>query len=264
MLFSNLHKITEYSLRMQKCANCGNEGNGNFCSQCGQSRKVGRINAHYIFHDLPSTFFQLDKGFFFTVKQLATQPAQSIKDFIQGKRKPYTKPLAFALITSTIYFLLSHWLGFNNFFEDALSGFKSANSDRIGSNYMTDFLEFIIQYSSYFILLLAPIAALASLIAFKKAKYNYFEHLVLNLYIFGIQYLLSTITTPLFSSFYYLEGLPFLLAVIYNIWVFYTYFNKDKPVKRVLNIFFYYALFYFILSGILISITGVSMLFNPK
>ena len=91
------------------CKNCGHDLEGNFCSNCGQSAKVDKISYGYVLSEIPNSLFQIDHGFFYTVKELFTRPGNSLREFMEGKRKDHYKPLAFLLITSTLYALFDYF-----------------------------------------------------------------------------------------------------------------------------------------------------------
>ena len=69
------------------CLNCNKLIKSNFCPDCGQSAKTHRFSLqHFFVHDLVHGIFHLDKGFFFTIKELFTRPGHTIREYIEGKR----------------------------------------------------------------------------------------------------------------------------------------------------------------------------------
>jgi hypothetical protein len=89
------------------CKNCGEVLSGNFCSQCGQNSKVGKITLQKLIFELSESILQFNGGLPFTFKELTTRPGKSIKDYLNGNRKNHFKPIAYVLLFSTIYFLFS-------------------------------------------------------------------------------------------------------------------------------------------------------------
>jgi ascorbate-specific PTS system EIIC-type component UlaA len=75
---------------------------GNFCQHCGQNTNVDKINLPNFLHELSDSIFQINKGILFTIRELFVRPGESIREFIKGKRKYHFKPVAFALVMSTV------------------------------------------------------------------------------------------------------------------------------------------------------------------
>ena len=105
------------------CKNCGHDFEGNFCPNCGQSAHTQRIDYKYLANEIPQSIFKLNRGFLYTIKELSLRPGQSIRGFVEGKRKPYYQPLPFLFITSAIYILASHLTGANTFLNDLMTGY---------------------------------------------------------------------------------------------------------------------------------------------
>lgn len=81
-----MNKITKH------CANCNNAVKGNFCTECGQSIKVSRINIFNVIEELQFSFLHINKGIVYTVKELLLRPGYTIKSYLSGKRIQYFKP----------------------------------------------------------------------------------------------------------------------------------------------------------------------------
>ena len=89
------------------CKNCNNHFRGNFCSNCGQSASVEKINAAYFLHDIPHSVLHIDKGFFFTLKMMLTKPGYTLRQYLKGHRVQHYRPFGFVIIMSTICTLLN-------------------------------------------------------------------------------------------------------------------------------------------------------------
>lgn len=89
------------------CLNCGNSFEGNYCNDCGQKHNVTRITWKELFHNVPHMLFHLDDGFFYTIRQLLLDPGQTIREYLEGKRKRYFNPFVMLLLLaglcSTLY-----------------------------------------------------------------------------------------------------------------------------------------------------------------
>lgn len=71
---------------------------GNFCPACGQRASVRRIDFRSLLKDVPPAVFQVDRGFAFNVVQLFKRPGYAIRDYLEGKRKPFFNPLSYMLV----------------------------------------------------------------------------------------------------------------------------------------------------------------------
>jgi hypothetical protein len=69
-----------------KCLNCNNTIDKNFCNICGQKTSTHRFSIKHILDaGILNGIFMINKGFFFTIKELFTRPGHSIREYINGK-----------------------------------------------------------------------------------------------------------------------------------------------------------------------------------
>lgn len=241
---------------MHTCKNCENEYEGNYCSACGQSAQVRRIDFHYLIHDIPDSVLQINHGLLFTIKSLLIRPGHSIREFISGKRIPYLKPLSFFLFTTAAYVLGAYLLGrptlIAEFIKGLFSGMESTQSS-VG----TKLLNYILEYQTYFLLLYVPLFSFASYVAFIRSGYNYFEHLVLNLYIKGQQALIYLALGFWISDESALILIPILLNLFYNAWTYLQFFKSKSRLKVVLLLLLTYLLLAIIILILLIALASI-------
>ena len=156
------------------CKNCSKTFEGNFCPQCGQDAHEHRINASSILHDIPHSIFHIDKGFFYTLVKLFTHPGKMLKEYIDGKRVSYFRPLAYVVLMSAIATFIMKgisWISRSIFLKYNPGGaFPESHG-------------FFSHYISIFIFLTIPLTALVTWLFFIRQKYNYWEHIVMNTYI---------------------------------------------------------------------------------
>jgi hypothetical protein len=156
------------------CKNCENCFKGKFCPECSQPAKVGKIDAHYFIHDIPHSIFHIDKGFFYTLKQLFTNPGKAMIDYLSGKRIRHFRPFGFVIILSTICTLLIK--GINKVIN--LRYIADHSGEKIVSAQ-----NFFVNYPSVLIFLMIPILSFVTWLCFKKRQYNYWEHFLVNTYL---------------------------------------------------------------------------------
>ena len=68
------------------CKNCDQHFEGHYCNNCGQSASVKRINVFNVGSIFLHGFFHIDKGFFYTIKELSIHPGKMLREYVAGKR----------------------------------------------------------------------------------------------------------------------------------------------------------------------------------
>lgn len=155
-------------LQPSTCKNCGNTGNGKYCSRCGQKLHTERLTLHGILHEVFHYFTHLDKGFGYTLKQLAIRPGNMQRDYINGHRAAHQKPFSMFFVCGTVCGLAYYFinLAFHNL-------------------YQRDTVSEADYFRHYFVLMQAVMLPLYSLVLwllFRNTKTNYAEALVVTLY----------------------------------------------------------------------------------
>jgi Protein of unknown function (DUF3667) len=156
------------------CKNCEHHYKGNFCPTCGQKATEGHIGLKYFLHDIPHSVFHIDKGFFYTLGVLISSPGQALKNYLAGKRVKFFKPFAFVIIMSTICTILIKGIHYLINLR-----FQILNEGRI-INFERFFFE---KYISILIFLLIPLLSFITWLCFRKQKYNYWEHFLVNTFL---------------------------------------------------------------------------------
>tara|TARA_B100000965_G_C19502438_1_gene718081 strand:- start:242 stop:988 length:747 start_codon:yes stop_codon:yes gene_type:complete len=230
------------------CKNCSNPVENNFCSYCGQSVKVERLKTKNLTQDLIHEVFQLNHGIVFTFLMLFKKPGYYITSYLEGKRKALFKPISYVFMLSTLYYLVSYYSGGHTYINDFILGFKNAgeSNDEVSN----EFLSWFAEHFAYTSLMLIPLQAVATLIAFRKSGFNFMEHIVINAYITGQQAIIYALFVALGSIFnveYLLSAISSLFAVCYAFYVFISMFKaKNKASTIGLGIFYYLLYFVFI------------------
>lgn len=216
------------------CKNCDNTFTGKFCNNCGQSAATHKINLHFLWHDIQHGLFHFEGGILYSAKELFTRPGHSIREFLEGKHVKHIKPLSLLVIVATVYGLLYHSLHINPMTE-----FKTNTSqaERAGLERVNDWLA---THFSWAMLFTLPFYALASFLAFKKQKYNFVEHLVLNAFIASQKMINHIVTLPVL---YVCIGSPYFKVVIGALtvvdiillgWTYAQFFNALNKAKSIL------------------------------
>lgn len=215
-----------------KCKHCNTTlaQNAKYCHQCGGFVKTERITIKNLWKDFAKDFFGYDNRFIFTIKQMMTRPQIVLEEYLIGVRKKYIKPASLLAISATIFVLLvtifdgqlevinneQYKLYYGKEFVDQLNQGKIDQSDSrmaaIEGGNKTGGL--MMKYFSLATFLLIPVYAFISFLTYRK-PFNYAEHIILNAYLQGFSFLISSIffvlslVQPALYYFY------FLIIIIY-------------------------------------------------
>lgn len=249
----------ETTLQVKTCKNCNENLTGNFCAHCGQKASVRRYSFKYfVENNIIHGIWNINSGFFFTIKQLFTRPGHSIREFINGKRIGYFNVITLLLIV----------VGFSHFIAEytqvRLSDLVPENSTDI----VNELEVFSKKYPKITLLLTIPFYTIFSFLWFKKSKLNLSEHLVLNSYKTAaelIMGLIFTVITIFYTNvnvliiIYYIFVL--LGSLVYSFWYYKQFFSTYGYSKTELIIRSLAAIFSpFILStiiGVVISVVKI-------
>ena len=164
------------------CANCEAPLVGEFCARCGQRAWRGRFTLRAIFAQHVAGALDLDRGLLFTFVELSRRPGNMVRDYVRGHTVSYANPVKYFLVVGTLTTLVYVKTGLagemaSQIALEITTGTRGRLSPGAGA-----LVEMI---SSYFTLLLAftlPTAAVATRWVFRRAGYNYAEHLIFNAY----------------------------------------------------------------------------------
>ncbi len=169
---------------MTTCKNCAQEFEGNYCPACGQKSSTRRFSTKIVFAELVDKLLPLDQGILFTSKHLITRPGAMMRDYLDGKRAKFSKPLQFLLLMVAISLIF-----FSQ--EDFLSGMKdgmnsSDKSQKPGDQEVSKLVtQWISDYMTALIVGIVPFTALVARWLFRMLDLNFAEHIVINCYLIG-------------------------------------------------------------------------------
>lgn len=216
---------------MDNCKNCNAELNGNFCSNCGQPAKLKKIDGHYIKHEI-GRVLQLEKGIFYTIKELLIRPGQSIREFISENRNKLVNPIVFIIFTSLIFTLIKHYFHIKDIY---------VHYEGPQENAISEIFKWIKENYGYVNIIMGFFITFWSKIFFRKNNYNFYEILILLCFVMGIVMLI-------FSLFGSIEGLTkislmqyaSMVGIVYISWAIGQFFEKKH--KNYLKAFAAYIL----------------------
>jgi len=183
----------------KNCLNCGATLTGNFCSNCGQSGKVSRISFRDTLSDFFSASFALEGPLMRTIKLMIVNPGKLCREFLEGRRKRYYKPVAFFILLTAIYIILRSWLDYNPV-EGNMETLD--NSERVDVSLLKEAGLFMFQHINNFLFLLVFGIAFSFKLFFWK-HYRLAEYVAIGFFIGGIYILFGTLSMILnyFTTF---------------------------------------------------------------
>ena len=235
---------------MNRCKNCNEQINGNYCSSCGQPATLKRIDGCYLIHEIGEFFFA-NKGLLYTIKRVLISPGESVRQFIHEDRYRFVKPIAFLFITSLIYTFINYFfqIGVEDFLTSQYEELESSPTSLKVMNWM------LIDYPGYAGIITGLFIAFWIKIFFKKAGYNIFEIFVLLCFLSGITTLFLSVVATIqgITHIKLLEPLSYL-GMLYVTWAIGQFFDAKKAMSYV-KAFLSYLLGALVL-GFIVGVVG--------
>ena len=210
--------------RMHTCLNCERPFEGHFCNHCGQKASTHRFTMHEWAHEIPHTLLHVDGNFVRTMWALTTRGGDAVREFLAGKRKSLYPPFVYALLWSGAYVLVSHWLEA----ADHQSAFPTDLSEAVA----------YIQAKYFKVLMVGSILpmALGTTLAFRRAGYNFAEHLVLNMYLMSQLIIVDTLRQLLLAALGHehesiVTAIDVCIEYPYWFWFYWRFFTPENAVS---------------------------------
>jgi hypothetical protein len=208
------------------CLNCGTALTDKFCAHCGQKASVARISWHHFVEEVVHFFTHIEQGFLTTVALLITKPGLLNKNYLEGKRKSYHKPITFLLIWITVFLLIYHFVNKFSYHEDL-------NTETLFSN-DSSITAIQNKYRTLIELLILPVTCLISWIIVARPKLNYFE--VLNTGFYGFSFLFILLSIQFIIAFilsinFHTNSFDNTSVAIFTCWGLYASYDLYKRYK---------------------------------
>jgi Protein of unknown function (DUF3667) len=207
---------------MITCIHCLREGNGDYCYNCGQSYAVKRITMSGLIHEVAHTFTHIEKGFLYTLKELAIHPGKMQRKYLAGDRVKHQKPFSMFFICATITGLAFYWI----VQRSALTPVDDTE------NYF---------YKNYFVflqVLLLPFYSFIVWLLFWNKKFYYSEILTMQVYTTSFLLLLLVpinLINTIFSHQLPVSYMEVTVLTAYCIWTNLIFFDTQPAWQVVLK-----------------------------
>lgn len=221
-----------------QCITCQVEHESTFCPNCGEKATVPPITFRSMLQDLIANSLGTQKGFFYNLKYLFTQPKPLVESYLKGRRKNIQNPASYLLISVTLYLVVDSLV-------DRRTSIEAPPSELYSLGYAAG--QFIRAYFKYFWILSIIWLSLASQLVFRT--YRLAEHLAISAFVIGQATLLGIV------SFVVLK-LPIMfdpVVLLFLIWMLYRLHWRDGD-SSLLKAFA--TIFFFILQLLLLAFLG--------
>lgn len=254
------------------CKNCEAPLQGNYCSNCGQSAHLHPITVKQVLHDFIHAFTHADKGFLLTIKALSLRPGIVAREYIDGKRKKYFNPLSFLVLTMAVSAYLSYASGYFESFRNQSVQETTQTTPKPGKTELNLHMRATVEGAKIVIdhgkliglVLIAPLMAGLSWFFFRKQRYGYAEHFVLQSYLIGFS---NVVRVLIFIPIHLL--LPGNITIIDTVFqvVFLVYlivafkqFSENNLIVTILKSVLIHALFIVFFWGFILGYAYLKIL----
>ncbi|RFN59928.1 DUF3667 domain-containing protein [Marixanthomonas ophiurae] len=248
------------------CKNCSEllTSKTNYCPECGAKVITHRLTLRSLLSEIYYAFFSIDSNKpVRTFVDLFKKPEEVIGGYIDGVRKKYIHAFGYFTIAVTLsslfYFILL------KFFPETLDGMLLfQNNDAAQMEMGRTIYRSVFEYQTLMFFTFVPVLALLSwIVFFNKRKYNYAEHLIINLYCYSQA---SIISIGLFfltfwsqTLFGIISMLSFIIQIVYFAYVLKRLFKLSGLQLLIKFIYFFalliplYIIFTIIIMGIMLA-----------
>lgn len=197
------------------CKNCNTSigSSQNYCHECGAKIIYNRLSPKIIAQQINDQFISIDNKLLQTFICLFTKPEDVIDGYINGRRKKYIEVLQYFAISLSLAGLQVFLM--LTFFKESLDvSFVPDIGDPSfqDKNPLKDFtFENFMNYQGLIYILSVPVYAFATWFVYyilKDRRYNFTEHVVLNLY-YSAQII---IITAICSILFLILGIDYVIA----------------------------------------------------
>jgi hypothetical protein len=211
------------------CASCGALHGGEFCGGCGQRVVPGRFTVRGILTHLVTDAFDLNRGLLFTAVALFRRPGEAVREYVSGATVRYTNPVKYLVVCVALAVFATIQVGATG---EIAGGFAEGAGER-GAMEAQRVTEVLDRYMNVLMAAAVPFMAAASRLFFRRARLNYAEHLIFNLYVYAQQSLLFLPFVPLMAlRTPGLKALPMLAyslaMLVYYAWAATSFFGERR------------------------------------
>jgi hypothetical protein len=213
------------------CHNCDERAQGKYCSRCGQRTSVHKVTFKETFQDFWDFIFTVNAPFFKTMKLVFVDPGKLFREYLEGRRKSYYKPVAFFLLMTIVYLLIRSLINYDPF------GNTTVNvTDETQSQLLTRARNFmLLNIDKLLFVFVFTIGGLLKLFFYRKRSLA--EFLAISFYLAAVYTIFTTL-----NMFYIVyidqsfQALAIFVMLIYFCYALLSFFQKRKFIVLIKSI----------------------------
>lgn len=242
-----------------ECKNCGTVHHFNYCPNCGQVHYDKKFTLRESTTWLFSEVFNLNKGFFYSTKEMILQPKFTLEKYLNRATKQYYHPFRYIFVWASISSILIVLAGVYDDPTQFNFGNQQFTEEELERTQKV--FEYIKKYQSFLVMLGLPFLSLSTWLFYKGKGQNYTEHLIINCFAYGTSIAVSIpflllIAVPNGISIY--TNLSLLIYMIIYAYAFSRFYSENFVITFlkfiVINIL---AAFLGFLISAMITIPGI-------
>lgn len=184
---------------VRHCRNCDAEIDSPYCGECGQDTRSGRLSFKSLAVATLDHLLNLDVPVLRTVMNLTWRPGWVAREYVRGRRKPFTNPLKYCFFAGALQIATCELLAIRIIVlppgvQERLSEGPEGAAFREGA---VPLLDWFGQYVHVFTFATLPILALFMKWLFRDPDRRVIEFYVLSLYTYGHSFLLQLFAVPM-------------------------------------------------------------------
>ena len=203
------------------CLNCDQPLTDRFCAHCGQPAATHRLTMGHLLHEIPHSIWHVDKGIFFTLRELLRRPGPTILGYLRGQRARHFAPLSLLLLVTGIASFLAIKLRLG-----AIAQTLNADTSAELRAVQAHGAESVMHYMGWIYVAMSPLIGWLVRRTLRRTSINLAEAMVVVLYVTAAGNLLSLLLMPLFyfvhtgAQYYRLSLCTSLLLMGYQGWAY--------------------------------------------
>jgi len=224
--------------------------------------QIDRITLKKIFKDILYAL-NLERGMGYTLKRLFVAPGQTVDEYLFEDRSRLTRPFQLIIFLVAIATFLTLFIlpDTEQLLVDLHKTSGWADFTPAVQQSMEWFTMNMKQYFNVFFLAGIPFVSVATYLIFKKAKFFFAEHLIINTYISAPQTVFFILYVPFINNSGLMASVQVIPVVVYTIYAYKRIFKLSwlEGIWRSVVVFLFYQ---FIFGLALLLLFGILVLIN--
>lgn len=227
------------------CRNCGTQVDGHYCPNCGQRSSVYKVTFKETISDLASTIFNLEAPIWRTLGLSFRRPEVLYREYLEGRRKSYYKPVPFFILMTVLYLLVKSLIGF-----DPMKGVSAYQNGDLDTTLFVEAGSFMTRnINNILFLFVITLSGMQKLFFWKN--HSWAEYVAVAFYMLGV-YTIFTILNMFFIT-YLVPDIQFgamLVMLLYFVWSMVRFIPTNKWVVAIKSmVTFFFALLFYVVLG---------------